>query len=390
LPVRKTSFAFSLAEIKAKDNNADAYWLQLKESEKPIDDDFPERSSLEYFFDDDVEVEFLDEQGKKLSSETGNKAFKVHENYRKAEEKQIVLTDKGKLILPPKETKSLKLKANTYQLERQLDALYALMNAPLPHHQALVRALLKRKVDSPNGFWGEFPAIEEPEWSVLTQHERAGTDNQREFVRKALASPDFCILEGPPGSGKTTAILELIVQLAKQGKRVLLCASTHVAIDNVLERLIADSKLMDFILPIRIGDQARVQENVKDWQLGNIKNKEESNKLYRDEALLLEAANLVCGTTLGILQHPLIKDSPKNRPRQPVFDCLIIDECSKTTFAEFLVPALYARKWILVGDVRQLSPYVESDWLIANLENLNKKTGARLLSNCQKSYNRRV
>lgn len=41
------------------------------------------------------------------------------------------------------------------------------------------------------------------------------------------------------------------------------------------------------------------------------------------------------------------------------FDYLIIDECSKTTFQEFLVPAMYAKKWILVGDIRQLSLFVE-------------------------------
>jgi AAA domain len=63
-----------------------------------------------------------------------------------------------------------------------------------------------------------------------------GTLEQRQFVERALGTPDFALLEGPPGSGKTTAICDLIVQLAKMGKRVLLVASTHVAVDNVLER----------------------------------------------------------------------------------------------------------------------------------------------------------
>ena len=44
------------------------------------------------------------------------------------------------------------------------------------------------------------------------------------------------ILEGPPGSGKTTAILEFIYQATSIGKKVLLVASTHVAVDNVLEK----------------------------------------------------------------------------------------------------------------------------------------------------------
>lgn len=54
----------------------------------------------------------------------------------------------------------------------------------------------------------------------------------------------------------------------------------------------------------------------------------------------------------------------------PDFDYLIIDESSKTTFQEFLVPAMYAKKWIIVGDTRQLSPFVDRDELVDNISNL--------------------
>ena len=50
--------------------------------------------------------------------------------------------------------------------------------------------------------------------------------------------------------------------------------------------------------------------------------------------LILDSANLVCGTTIGILQHPDIKFSSDS---MAPFDYLIIDEASKTTFQEFLV-----------------------------------------------------
>jgi len=59
-----------------------------------------------------------------------------------------------------------------------------------------------------------------------------------------------------------------------------------------------------------------------------------------------------------------------NEPVQPLFDYLIIDESSKTTFQEFLYPAVFARKWILVGDIRQLSPYTEEKELIGNVKSL--------------------
>lgn len=71
---------------------------------------------------------------------------------------------------------------------------------------------------------------------MLTDLDRGGTVEQRRFVEKALNTPNFMLLEGPPGSGKTTAICELILQMAEQGKRVLLCALTHMAVYNVLEK----------------------------------------------------------------------------------------------------------------------------------------------------------
>lgn len=94
---------------------------------------------------------------------------------------------------------------------------------------------------------------------VLTDDTRRGTAEQRSFVQRALATPDFVFLEGPPGSGKTTAICEFILQLALQGKRALLCASTHVAVDNVLERLMdGRNPSRDLVIPIRVGERRNV------------------------------------------------------------------------------------------------------------------------------------
>jgi superfamily I DNA and/or RNA helicase len=66
------------------------------------------------------------------------------------------------------------------------------------------------------------------------------------------------------------------------------------------------------------------------------------------------------------MQHPDIK----NKKNDSAFDVLIVDEASKVTFADFIVPALQAKKWILVGDVKQLSPYVEDDYLSEYLKDL--------------------
>jgi len=54
----------------------------------------------------------------------------------------------------------------------------------------------------------------------------------------------------------------------------------------------------------------------------------------------------------------------------PDFDFLIIDESSKTTFQEFLVPALYAKRWILAGDVMQLAPFTDQETIEDNFEQM--------------------
>lgn len=292
------------------------------------------------------------------------------------------------------------LGANTYALERQIYALDGLESRPHPRLAPLLGlAVGQARWDAVT------PApIGDKDWVFLDRPERDGTAEQREFVRRALATPDFAILEGPPGSGKTTAICELIAQLAKQKKRVMLVASTHVAVDNVLERLLEkqDASEDKFVLPVRIGDEENVASDaVKPWVFRRLKQtwKDDIQDFIDDPKggtpigdraradlrgalaksdgsadespiirLLLESANLVCGTTIGILQHPAIK-AARDDGFEP-FDVLILDEASKTPFAEFLVPAVHARRWVVVGDVRQLSPYVEEADLAENLRGL--------------------
>jgi hypothetical protein len=225
-------------------------------------------------------------------------------------------------------------------------------------------------------------------WRALTDVTRSGTDEQRSFVRKALGSPDLAFLEGPPGSGKTTAICEIVQQLVERGERVLLCASTHVAIDNVLERLLGSTSPID---AVRIGQLDRVDETVQATQLDErVKalvtawRRQSAMSRYLDteleemaERTVIMAANLTCGTTMGIVKHPLFRGRDEDmqiweRPitTMPQWDVLIVDEASKTLIQEFMVPALMARRWIVVGDVRQLPPFADRADIVANLRDL--------------------
>jgi len=279
------------------------------------------------------------------------------------------------------------LRPNTWPIICQIRALQALQDMPSFFHFPLLRFFEAND----HAHW---PLIEHnnmvEDWRVLTDANRAGTSDQRKFVNIALNTPDFAFLEGPPGSGKTTAICELIIQLTAQNKRVLLCASTHVAVDNVLERLMDEKNdFHDSIIPIRIGDRRNVSELAEKYQLETFvtterkrlldalhKNKPHSgaqSELFKQlnsgkqtiQKMVLEAANVICGTTIGLLQHPDIKNKGVSNPQ---FDVMIIDEASKTTFQEFLVPALLAKRWILVGDPKQLSPYVDDEETAINIQ----------------------
>jgi len=363
--VTANNIKFRIARLQK--NNNEAFRIQLVEIDQPgKDDDIQTLSPLRHFFDDDISIE--DENKNQYSIIDGRES-----------ENTLILRKKGGNIDFP-EGKILKVKANTYPLKKQREAITTLKNMPAAEHASLIKLFENRE----KARW-DYPdnqQISDSEWEVITDTKRSGYKEQRDFVNKALNTKDFAILEGPPGSGKTTVILELICQLVKQNKRVLLCGSTHVAIDNILERLKEKSFLEKFhILPVRIGDEKRINEDIREFQINNLI---EENGSEDDLDLLLDAANLVCGTTIGILQHPKFKkrnncdydDNGKKiknswiEPIIPEFDYLIIDESSKTTFQEFLVPALYAKKWILAGDVMQLSPFTERENIVSNLKNL--------------------
>lgn len=296
--------------------------------------------------------------------------------------------DRYQLLLDryPPDGSVLHLPVDIRNLYLQQRALRQLSEAPLPHHQGLLRLC----EDPERARWPQVtPArIPDDEWRSLTDLSRSGTDEQRAFVQKALGSPDFAFLEGPPGSGKTTAICEIVQQLVERGERVLLCASTHVAIDNVLERLLGSSSPID---AVRIGKLDKVDERVQATQLdervsGLVKTwrPQPTMRDYSDaeleemaERTVIMAANLTCGTTMGIVNHPLFRGRDEDlhvseRPitTMPHWDVLIVDEASKTLIQEFMVPALMARRWIVVGDVRQLPPFADRADIVANLRDL--------------------
>jgi hypothetical protein len=246
--------------------------------------------------------------------------------------------------------------------------------------------------------------------SKMKSLDRNGVETQRKAVSTGLSCPDISLIRGPPGTGKTTVICEIIQQLAvEQGLRVLMVAPTHVAVDNVLERigLVDGPNFLPGVYPLRHASNSRMVSNhlrmftwdelsfglrsrlaqtlesglnrnlgsdkissiQQDWltQLRQpVQGRDAEGEVRVDIIghMLSHNVNLVCATTIGISTGGLFgaEDIP--------FDIAIIDEASKATLGEFLVPGIRAKRWLLVGDEKQLSPHVDQskiDFIISRM-----------------------
>lgn len=272
---------------------------------------------------------------------------------------------------------------NLVQLERQLEALEHIERASDAGPLAPLRALL--------GLCDSKTLNDEP--TALGDIE-AGPDRKLdEFqdgcMRKALSTPHFAVIQGPPGSGKTTVITSVIREAVARGERVLVVSPTHVAVDNVVEKLIPGPQVDDakpdlvepHTIPVRFGSRMnKLSERARAYWVGNDTEHRGASIAQRVEssvrAGLPEVRGLfdrvdpdaqgsapisraiagvepvICGTPIGVLSYGPVKTAGAGS-----FDLLIVDEVSKMTLPEFLAIAVKARRWVLVGDPRQLPPF---------------------------------
>jgi hypothetical protein len=217
-------------------------------------------------------------------------------------------------------------------------------------------------------------------------------ESQRHAVRFALSAADVAILHGPPGTGKTTAVVELIRQAVRRGAKVLACAPSNLAVDNLLERLSAHGERV-----VRLGHPARVLPGLREHTLDVMVDdhpdmrqarkaarkayqlfrqagkwtrtppepgvrqalRQEGRALQADarklEALaverVLDGAAVVCATLTGIDAELL---------GQRRFDLAVLDEACQSTEPACWIPLLRADRLVLAGDHCQLPPTVVS------------------------------
>jgi hypothetical protein len=134
---------------------------------------------------------------------------------------------------------------------------------------------------------------------------------QEEAVRAAIFGPDMTLIQGPPGTGKTTVILEILRQLFRlhgrnAGFKVLLVAPTHVAVDNVLERLVAPRHGSNLVMelgvaPYRVGSTRRIAEHLRGFTPDCLNTKYRED-LEREVAQAVSAANRDCQRDQQVLK----------------------------------------------------------------------------------------
>lgn len=207
--------------------------------------------------------------------------------------------------------------------------------------------------------------------------------SQEDAVNKVLCAKDVAIVHGPPGTGKTTTLVEAVAETLRRESQVLVCAQSNMAVDWVCEKLTDRG-----VHVLRLGNPARVNDRMLEftyerrfeahpdypdlwsvrkairelrgakrhgtdqWHQKMDRLKSRATELeIRINADLFNSAHVIASTLVGSASRLL--DGMK-------FHTLFIDEAAQALEAACWIPMRRAGRVVLAGDHCQLPPTVKS------------------------------
>jgi DNA replication ATP-dependent helicase Dna2 len=184
-----------------------------------------------------------------------------------------------------------------------------------------------------------------------------------------ITAKDYTLIQGLPGTGKTSTIAFVARLLAARGKRVLITSYTHAAVDNVLLKLLEkglSGTNKAYALPplVRVGRGSSCHPGVQpilstriavDLEQPEASESDKERIMPSADSLrrTMASARIVGVTALSIPRSPLLIGEH--------FDVVIVDEAGQISQPAIIGALIAADSFVLVGDHMQLPPLVSSE-----------------------------
>ncbi|KAK0855632.1 hypothetical protein LTR03_001732 [Friedmanniomyces endolithicus] len=244
------------------------------------------------------------------------------------------------------------------------------------------------------------PSPSDLQSAVSSWHDPLLNSTQQAAIRFALASENVALIHGPPGTGKTHTLIELILQLLDRGERVLVCGPSNISVDNIVERL-SHHRISGGggggggAGMVRLGHPARLLPSVLRYSLDVLSKSCEAAGIVADVRAEMDGKQGLLRKARGGRERRAVYGELRELRREyrvregrvvgdlvrgarvvlstlhgaggfhlrgEKFDVVIVDEASQALEAQCWIPVLAsgAPKLVLAGDHLQLPPTIKS------------------------------